>query len=303
MTTDRPAPQDPGWTTWSQERFELGEGSRGLEDGSVVMVDILSGRLLDIDPTSPAEPRVRCVLDVPLGAVAPVTGRPGQWLAAAGTGIAVLTEQPGTRTTVRWLDRPEDGAAQPARMNDGVADPAGRFWAGSMAYAKAAGAGSLYRTDPDGSVTRVLDGLTIPNGPVFDPTGSLMYLAESPQGRIDAFDVDPTSGQLGGRRPFVHVDNGSPDGMVMDDEGFLWVAVHAAGEVHRYSPSGRLDRVLDVPASQPTSLCFGGPGRSRLFLTTATEALEEPHGQDGRLLSVEVGVTGPAARQANPPLG
>ncbi|WP_442818287.1 SMP-30/gluconolactonase/LRE family protein [Streptomyces sp. NBC_01237] len=136
-------------------------------DGRLISVDILTGRLLEARGPSPAAVRELLRLDVPLGAVAPVQGRPGHWIAAAGTGIALIA--PGGHT--EWLARPEDHTPAHTRINDGACDPQGRFWAGSMPYDGTPGAGSLYRTDPDGSVHQVLDGLTIANGPAFTADG------------------------------------------------------------------------------------------------------------------------------------
>lgn len=167
-------------------------------------------------------------------------------------------------------------------MNDGVTDPYGRFWAGSMAYNNAPGAGSLYRADPDGTVTRVLGELTVPNGPAFDADGTTMYLADSARGVIHRFAVDPASGQLGGQTDFAVVEEGSPDGMTVDAEGFLWSAIWGAGQVRRYAPTGELDRVVNVPAVQPTSICVVG---DRLVVTSATVGLAAPGALDGAVLS------------------
>ncbi|RBM21618.1 gluconolaconase [Prauserella sp. PE36] len=262
------------WTAWPGERFGLGEGLRQVGD-RMLMVDILTGRLLELP--ADGEPRVLLRLDVPLGAVAPRQG--GGWIAAAGTGIAVL----GDTGVEQWLSRPEDGAATPMRMNDGVTDPRGRFWAGSMAYDNTPGAGSLYRADPDGTVTRVLGDLTVPNGPAFDADGTTMYLADSARGVIHRFAVDPGTGALGERTEFATVAQGSPDGMTVDAEGFVWSAIWGAGRVHRYSPGGSLDRVVDVPARQPTSVCVVG---ERLVVTSATVGLDEPGEFDGAVLSI-----------------
>lgn len=257
---------------------------------AVVMVDISTGRLLWLDPDVPGEPVTLAALDVPLGAVAPVAGGSG-WIAAAGTGIALVSGDGG----VTWLDRPEGGTPVRMRMNDGVADPAGRFWAGSMARDSRPGAGSLYRVDADGSVRRVLDGLTTPNGPAFSRDGRTMYLADSARQVIDVFEVDPATGDLGERRRFASVDRGYPDGMTVDDEGCLWSAVWGAGAVHRYSPAGELLRVLEVPAAQPTSVCLvpSRPGvvGASLFVSTAAVDLDPPGPHDGRVLvrAVEVG--------------
>ncbi|MFF5991813.1 SMP-30/gluconolactonase/LRE family protein [Prauserella flavalba] len=262
------------WTAWPGERFGLGEGLRRVGD-RLVMVDILTGRLLELP--ADGEPRVLLQLDVPLGAVAPRPG--GGWLAAAGTGIAVLSDT----GVEHWLARPEDGAATPMRMNDGVADPHGRFWAGSMAYDNTPGAGSLYRADPDGTVTRVLGDLTVPNGPAFTADGTTMYLADSARGVIHRIAVDPESGEPGQRGEFASVEDGSPDGMTVDADGFVWSAIWGAGRVHRYSPAGALDRVVEVPAVQPTSVLLTN---GRLVVTSATVGLDEPGEFDGAVLSI-----------------
>lgn len=276
------------WTALPGERFALGEGLR-LVGERVVMVDILSGRLLELPPELAGEPATLVTMDEPLGAVAPLAG--GGWIAAAGTGIAVL--RPGA--DVEWLARPEDGAVPRMRMNDGAADPHGRFWAGSMAYDEVKGVGSVYRVNPDGTVNRVLDGYTVPNGPAFSADGRLMYLADSAEGVIYRFPVDPDTGELGRRAEFARVETGSPDGMAVDDDGFLWSAIWGGGEVRRFDPSGTLERVLTVPASQPTSVCLA---RGQLLVTSAAVGLDAPGDQDGAVLRTPAPVSGPSADHA-----
>lgn len=275
---------------WSTDRFELGEGLR-LRGRDLLMVDILTGRLLRLDPRTPGPAEVVAALDVPLGAVAPVRGEPGRFVAAAGTGVALLSEGGAPE----WLARPEDGAAAPMRMNDGCCAPDGRFWAGSMAYDGTPGAGSLYRADPDGRVTRVLEGYTVPNGPAFTADGARMYLADSAEGRIDAYEISP-DGTPGARTVFARVGDGSPDGMQVDARGHLWVAVWGAGRVHRYDPDGTLERVVDLPAAQPTSVCVVDAPDPRLFVTSAATGLDRPGPGDGALFSVPVDVSAPAAQ-------
>lgn len=273
--------------------YELAEGGRWV-DGRYVHVDILTGRLFELrEDTEPATARQLACLDVPLGAVAPVNGRPDTWIAAAGTGIALLTPD----GALQWLDRPEDRTPVPSRMNDGVADPAGRFWAGSMAYDGTRGAGSLYRTDLDGTVVRVLDGLTIVNGPAFTADGSTLYFADTAAGTILRCRVDPVSGDLsGGPETFARLSDGegSPDGMTVDEEGCLWVALWGAGTVRRYDPDGRLLHTVAVPAPHPTSVCLH-PDDHRLFVTTARYGVKNPTATSGALLSMPVPVRGTAA--------
>lgn len=230
---------------------------------------------------------------MPLGAVAPVAGRPGAWIAAVGTGIALLT----TDGAVEWLDRPEDRTPVAGRMNDGVAEAAGRFWAGSMAYDGAHGSGSLYRTDPGGTVVRVLDGLTIANGPAFTTDGTTMYLADTAASTILRCRVDPVSGDLsGGPETFARLRDGEggPDGMTVDAEGCLWVAMWGAGAVRRYHPDGRLLHTLGVPAPHPTSVCLH-PSDNRVFVTTARYGVKSPTAASSAVLSIPVPVKGTAA--------
>ncbi|MER5900087.1 SMP-30/gluconolactonase/LRE family protein [Streptomyces mirabilis] len=277
------------------DRLELGEGIRWT-DGRAVLTDILTGRLLAVPdtPDAPLAPITR--LPCPLGAVAPVAGHPGHWIAAAGPGICRIDPE----GRVDWIARPEEGAPLPMRMNDGVADPHGRFWAGSMAYEATQDAGSLYRLDRDGRVTRVLRDVTIPNGPAFSADGTVMYLADSARGIIRRYPVDPVSGDPGTPEPFVTLGSGSPDGMTTDIEGCLWTAVWGAGQVHRYRPDGGLDRIVDLPAGQPAGLCLGGPDGRTLLITSARIGLHVPGPLDGAVFALRVDVPGAPAAPYRP---
>ncbi|WP_405748590.1 SMP-30/gluconolactonase/LRE family protein [Streptomyces sp. NBC_01411] len=267
-----------------QDRLGLGEGIRAV-DGGIVLVDILTGRLL-AGPTDRSAPLTQLArLPVPLGAVAPVHARPGTWIAAAGTGICLITAHGRTE----WLARPEDGAATAMRMNDATADPYGRFWAGSMACDAEDGAGSLYRVDHDGTAIRVLDGLTVPNGPAFSADGTVMYLADSAKGIIRRYPVDPDTGLPGTPDTFAVFDRGSPDGMTVDAEGALWTAVWGTGTVHRYRADGTLDRQIRIPATQPAGLCLDGDS---LYVTSARHGLAAPGPLDGAVFATRAGVRG-----------
>ncbi|SFS90305.1 SMP-30/gluconolactonase/LRE family protein [Saccharopolyspora flava] len=271
------------WNAWPGERFDLGEGVR-VVDGRVVMVDILTGRLFEL-PNDGGPPQVIAEIAEPLGAVAPRPG--GGWIAAAGTGIAVLGSE------MRWLAELESNSGM--RMNDGVADPAGRFWAGSMAYDNTPGAGTLYRVDPDGTTSVAVRGLTVPNGPAFSADGSTMYLADSAKGTVYRYRVDPSTGTLHDQHMFASLDHGSPDGMTVDAEGFLWSAIWGAGQVRRYAPDGSVDQVLDVPCAQPTSVCLTG---DHLIVTSANIGIEVPTAFDGAVLAAPCTVVGTPTRFA-----
>ena len=273
---------------WTSTRRVLGEGMRRVEDG-IVTVDIFAGTLTLLDPEEPGDGEELVRIDAPLGAVAPVAGLPGGWLAAADTGVALL----GPDGTVEWLDRPEDGAPTAMRVNDGCCDAWGRFWFGTMAYDNSPGRGSVYRVDRNGSVTRVLEGFDIPNGPAFTADGRLMYLADTPRGRIDRYTLDAATGLPKDVTVFAQLPpgSGSPDGMTVDDQGHLWVALWGGGRVHRYAPDGTLDRALALPALQPTSpVLYNG----RLFVATAAYGLDAPSEHDGKVLMTAVpGVSAP----------
>jgi sugar lactone lactonase YvrE len=180
------------------------------------------------------------------------------------------------------------------RMNEGGCDPDGRFYCGSMAYDKRPGAAALYRLDPDGSVRVVLQGVTISNGLDWSPDSSLAYYNDTATGRVDVFDYDRDAG-LSGRRPLVRIPDevGRPDGLTVDSEGAVWVALNGGGAVHRYTPKGTLDEVVELPVPQVTACTFGGPRLDELFITTSREGLEP--GTDplaGSLFRAVVGVAG-----------
>ena len=168
-----------------------------------------------------------------------------------------------------------DADAPTVRMNDGAVDPSGRFWAGTMDERGRAEGGTLYRLDPDGTVTAMLSDITISNGIDWSPDGRTMYLADTPTGRVDAFDFDPTRGTISARRPFAVIDpeDGSPDGLTVDAEGGVWVALWGGSELRRYGPDGREDQRHTFPVSQVTKPAFGGGDLDELYVTSARDGL------------------------------
>jgi sugar lactone lactonase YvrE len=176
------------------------------------------------------------------------------------------------------------------RMNDGVCDPLGRFWVGSLALAETPGVAVLYRY-ADGVLDRVLEDVTLSNGIGWSPDGTQMYYVDSPTQRIDVFDYDVAAGTVAGRRPFVAIDeaDGVPDGLAVDDEGGVWLALWGGRAVRRYEADGALDRVVDVPAERVTACCFGGDDGRSLFIT--------PAAPDGNVYVTDAGVSGPPARR------
>lgn len=191
---------------------------------------------------------------------------------------------------------PEVWSDAGVRMNEGGCDPDGRMYAGSMAYEKAQGAGSVYRLDPDRSVHVVLQDVTISNGLEWSPDGSRAYYNDTPTSRISVFDYDAEAG-LTGRRTFAEVD-GNPDGLTVDAEGGVWTALFGSGAVHRYAPDGTLDAVVEVPARQVTACTFGGEELDRLYITTSREDLEpDDDPLAGSVFVASVGVRGLPVRE------
>jgi len=277
------------------DRLRLGEGVRFVDD-ELVLVDIVAGRLLRVVPDHNGTPLEELAhVNLPLGAVAPLADRPGTWVAAVGDGLAIL-EPPAELT---WIAHVEADRPVEVRMNDAVADPAGRFFAGSMATDGTPEAGRLWRLDPDGTTHVVLDGISIPNGPAFDRDRGIAYLADSAKGLIWRIPVDRASGDLGTPVELANFgpDEGSPDGMTVDDDGRLWVACWGASSVRCLSPEGEELAKVAVPATQPASVALAPSKPGRLWVASATVELDSPGPLDGALLCIPTDAT---ARPSDP---
>jgi sugar lactone lactonase YvrE len=247
------------------ERAELGEGPVwDQRTGRLVWVDIHGKRIHQTDPSTGATDTIELPLHV--GAVAPRAA--GGFIATLQDGFWVVGDGPARRVATV----PEAGAD--IRFNDGKCDPAGRFWAGTMPYDEVRPVACLYRLDADSAVTRCLEGLTISNGLAWSADGGTMFFIDTPTRRIDAFDYDLATGAIAGRRPAIDIpaSAGWPDGLTIDAEGGLWVALWGGWAIRRYL-DGRLDRVIELPVAQPTSCAFGGPDLDELFVTSAWKGL------------------------------
>ncbi|GAA3396575.1 SMP-30/gluconolactonase/LRE family protein [Cryptosporangium minutisporangium] len=254
-------------------------------NGVLRFVDMLVGAVLTFDPVT-GELTKRVVADV---AAALRPRRAGGWVLATQRGFALLgrdgLDAPDAEPT--WIEAFTDKSI---RMNDGGCDAQGRFYCGTMAYSQEPGRGTLYRLDPDRSVHEVLTDLTVSNGLSWTQDGARAYFVDSPTKRVDVFDADPATGTLHNRRPFARIDDGTPDGLTIDADGGVWVALYGAGTVHRYDPHGTLDLVVEVPVSQPTSCAFVDRD---LYITTTRENLPEgAEPQAGALFHVRPGVRG-----------
>jgi sugar lactone lactonase YvrE len=259
----------------------LGEGPCwDAATGSLYWVDITAGQVHRLDGDGAHR---RWDAGQAVGAV--VLRSSGGLVLAARGGFLALDTVTGDVAPLVALDL-GDGC----RMNDGACDEAGRFFAGSMADDESPGRGTLYRLDPDHSVAEVIGGVTVSNGIGWSPDGGLMYYIDSPTRRVDVLDYDPATGAAAGRRPFAAIDAGDaiPDGLAVDAEGGVWVALWDGGAVLRFGPDGRLRGSLELPAPRVTSCAFGGPDLETLYITTAAG----PGDAGGELFSARAGVAG-----------
>jgi len=250
-------------------RLDLGEGPLWDDRTQrLLFVDIMRGHIHEFDPASGRDRIVN--VGRPVGCIA-LTEK-GDWIAAASDGFYRVDPRSGG--VVRMVAIEAD--LRDNRMNDGYVDAAGRFWAGTMGMGGAREKGTLYRLDPDGKVRRMLGPVSISNGLDWSPDNRIFYYTDLALSRIDQFDFDLASGAIRNRRPFVEFSSeiGYPDGLIVDAEGFVWVALWEGGSLHRYSPDGRLDLIVPVPASQTTKCAFGGKDLQDLYVTSAAVGLD-----------------------------
>ncbi|MFI1001332.1 SMP-30/gluconolactonase/LRE family protein [Streptomyces galbus] len=259
----------------------LGEGPTwDPAAGRLLWLDILGSRVHTFDPAT-GRRGVRAT-GQHVGAVRPRAG--GGLVLNLRDGVGLLDPD----GTFRWLHHePVPGR----RANDAAVAPDGSLWAGTMRYDEAPGGGSLSRFTGDGSVETVLDDVAVSNGTGWSPDGRLMYYIDSPTRRVDVFTYDADAdggGRVRDRRPLVEIEEGAgfPDGLTVDAEGCVWVALWDGGAVRRYTPAGELDQVIELPTPRVTACAFGGPDLTDLYLTTARVGLTAPQPLAGSLLVV-----------------
>ena len=267
---------------------DIGEGpSWDAGAGQLSWVDILGGRVYVANLE-----RIVDVFEIGahVGAALPAAG--GGFLVARRDGFVRLAADGGQVPLALPLEHQPD-----LRFNDAKCDPRGRAWAGTMSYEFSLDRGVLYRLDGRTAMPEITS-VGLSNGLGWSPDGRTMYLADSWARRISAYDFDMDAGRTSGGRTLVDFsgDEAVPDGLSVDDEGCLWVAMWGGWEVRRYAPDGRQVGAVPLPVGQPSSCCFAG---DLLVITTAANGLDEaallaqPHA--GALFSVRTGVTGPSA--------
>ena len=167
-------------------------------------------------------------------------------------------------------DKPEN------RFNDGKCEPAGRLWSGTMPITEDSATGSMYCLHPDGHVEKHGGAYSIPNGIVWSADAKTMYHIDSPTRRVDAWDFDNATGTISNRRTAIEItDEGAiPDGMAMDVEGKVWVALWGGGSVARFDPdTGEELARVELPVSQVSACAFGGLDLEELYITSARKNL------------------------------
>jgi sugar lactone lactonase YvrE len=247
-----------------QATASLGEGPTwDSRTGTLIWIDILAPEIHRWNPSTGRNETSTAPQHV--GAAKPRAN--GGLVVNLRDGVAIVDTAGEYRWLVYW-------ARDEVRGNDAAVDAAGRLWAGTMRYDTAEGGGWLARVEPDGKASMVLEKVTISNGVGWSPDNTRMYFADTPTGLIDVFDYDLATGAVTSRRHLVDVD-GSPDGLCVDADGCVWVALWGAGQVRRYTPDGTLDRTITVPASLTTACCFGGDRLTDLYITTARVGLSD----------------------------
>lgn len=249
----------------------LGEGPAWDESRELLIwVDITNRRVHQWNPATGRDEVI--AVDRFVGAAVP--WKRGHIALAVADGFGDLDSTTGSFAMLGPLT-PTD---KPSRMNDAKCDGAGRYWGGTIALDLSPGAGKLYRLDLEGSVDVMLDGLHISNGLGWSPDNRVMYLIDSFAYTLYAFDFDLESGSIADRRPLIEVPeaDGVMDGMTVDGEGCLWVAIFGGSEVRRYKPDGELIDRIAMPVTHPTSCVFGGLDLADLYITSARQDVNGP---------------------------
>ena len=246
---------------------ELGEGPVWVErDQALWFVDIKKHQINRFDPAAGAKKS----WDAPeqVGFILPAEG--GGFVAGLQSGLYRFDEKSGSFDLIVEVE-PE---LPTNRLNDGVVDPAGRLWFGTMDNDEKAKSGAFYCFDR-GQLTRTqIDGISITNGPAVSPDGKLLDYVDTLKGTIDVAEIG-ADGSLGEGQSFVRIDplDGHPDGPTIDSEGHVWISLYAGWQARRYAPTGKLVDVVRFPVANITKIAFGDPDLRTAFATTARQLL------------------------------
>ncbi|OZD13095.1 MULTISPECIES: SMP-30/gluconolactonase/LRE family protein [Nocardiaceae] len=280
-------------------RDRLGEGPHWDDKtGTLLRVDAFGGKIHRLEPDSGRNEELLSVSGE-VGFVVPTTD--GRTVAAVENELVELGgEAPKMIVTV-------DEGNPDLRINDGKCDSHGRVVFGTISRSRQP-VGALHRFDSSGRHDVLATGISVSNGMGWDNDLDRFYYIDSWAQRIDVFDYDVASGDVGSRRPFVEIpqEDGLPDGMAIDSEGGVWVALFGAGEVRRYAPDGLISEKVSMPATYVTSIAFGGADLKTAYVTSgydefdAAQRVREPLA--GALLTFSAGVAGARCATFEPPV-
>ncbi|HEY1721733.1 MAG TPA: SMP-30/gluconolactonase/LRE family protein [Magnetospirillaceae bacterium] len=273
----------------------VGEGPTWApEEKALYWTDIYGPMLNRFDPATGATQHWR--MPAPLGSFA--LTKKNRAIVALKTGIHLFDFATGS---LRLLHNPE-GDRPDNRLNDGKVSPDGRFFVGTMYEQRPRKPeASLYRLDPDGKLTRVIEGgINVSNGLAWSPDGRTMYHSDSTTAQVSAWSYDAATGAISNRREFVKTteEEGRPDGAATDMEGCYWSSGVSAGVLNRFRPDGKLDRSIKMPCAAPTMPCFAGPDLKTVYVTSLREGLSaeklSAYPMSGSIFAFEVDVPGVA---------
>lgn len=249
----------------------LGEGPVwDSKQKKIYWVDILNGEINEYSPDQKTHKTIP--IHQMIGAFAFCTN--GNFIAALQNGFAFIDRISGQ---IKMIADPENHLPG-NRFNDGKCDPAGRFWAGTMALSEESEAGSVHVVDHDLSVTKKIDSVTISNGMAWSADHKTLYYIDSPSFKVVAYDYDIQTGEIANKRTVIKViaEDGCPDGMTIDTEGMLWIAHWDGWQVTRWNPeTGEKLFYFKLPVGRVTSCTFGGEDLTDLYITSAKIGLTE----------------------------
>jgi sugar lactone lactonase YvrE len=271
----------------------LGEGPLWRDaERRLYWLDLRGPAIHRFDPVSGCNETLNA--DLPAGLGGMVFDGKGRWILVDDAGIHRIDPTSGQRTV---LANPEAGRSENI-FNDAKVDRRGRLWTGSCNRDWVTPTASFYMLDRSGRVSIIDRSIGCANGPAFSPDGRRAYWTDSPSREIYCYEIDPETGDVGPRRRFHKFEAGleQPDGMTVDADGCLWVALWDGWCVAQIRPDGKLERRVKVPVPQPTSVGFGGEGLAQLYITTASLGLSDEQLRaaplSGHLLVADVGQKG-----------
>jgi sugar lactone lactonase YvrE len=259
---------------------------------SLLWLDIDGGRLQRFQPAS-GRHDIFGFDDTYVGSLA-LARQPGRVLLGINASLYWFDLASGQRELLCEVEP----ATADTRLNDGRCDAQGRFWVGTMDNQLHRPLGAFYRVDPDGRAQRLFGDVIVSNTVALSPRQDRLYFSDTRRFTTWQFDLDVAAGQLSNRRIFVDHSAGQsrPDGACVDAEGFVWTAIFGGGRLVRYSPEGAVDRIVELPVSNPTCVCLGGPELRTLYITTARKFLDRAQlraqSWAGSVLAMEVPVPG-----------